>query len=376
VLHAWWGHGVAVAYETGNWSEALTTFMADYAFAEDAGETAARDMRYRWLADFAVLPAAELTPVTAFREKRHTASQAIGYDKGAMVFFMLRDEIGGDGFDRGIHRFWQDWQFRRAGWSDLEASFTAASGADLGWFFAQWLQRPDAPRLHLSDVVQKPGEIAFTLGQEEPVYRLRVPVALRREGGAETRIAELDERERRFVWPIPAPVHELAVDPDYRLFRRLSPGEIAPTIRSLVVAEHPAAAALAPVFAEAAQTAVQRFFDGDGQAMEASAAVAARRPLMLIGTRAEVADALQRFHLQSRPSLPVCTGPGCAWAAREAGGVPLVAVEAETPAAAERIVGVLRHYGAESWVAWDGNRVAGRGLAAPPAAPLTVRLGG
>jgi aminopeptidase N len=349
--------------------------MADYAFAEEAGATAARDMRYRWLADFAVLPAAELKPVTAFREKRHTASEAIGYGKGAMVFFMLRDALGADGFERGVRRFWQDWQFRRAGWDALEASFAAAGGADLGWFFQQWLQRADAPRLHLADVTQKPGEIAFTLRQDEPPYRLRVPVALRRDGGdGETRIAELDGRERRFVWPVSAPVAELAVDPDYRVFRRLSPGEIAPTIRSLVVAERPAAAALDPGFAGAAEIALKRFFDEDGTAIAAAAAVAERRPLMLIGTRAEVADALQRFHLPSRPSLPVCTGPGCAWAVREADGTPLVAVEAETPAAAERLVALLRHYGAESWVAWDGGRVAGRGLAAPPAAPLTVRL--
>jgi hypothetical protein len=108
--------------------------------------------------------------------------------------------------------------------------------------------------------------------------------------------------------------------------------------------------------------------------MEAGAAVAARRPLMLIGTRAEVADTLQRLHLPPRPSVPVCTGPGCAWAGHEADGVPLVAVEAETPETAERLITVLRHYGAESWIAWDGHRVAGRGLAAPPAAPLTVRL--
>ena len=35
VLHAWWGNAVAVDYERGNWSEALTTFMADYALAEE-----------------------------------------------------------------------------------------------------------------------------------------------------------------------------------------------------------------------------------------------------------------------------------------------------------------------------------------------------
>jgi aminopeptidase N len=375
VLHAWWGHGVAVDYESGNWSEALTTFMADYAFAEESDETAARDMRYRWLADFSVLPAAELKPVAAFREKRHTASQAIGYDKGAMVFFMLRDRIGADAFERGIRRFWRDWRFRRAGWNSLEMSFAEESGADLGWYFRQWLERPDAPRLRLEDAAATPGGVAFTLAQDGPPYRLRVPVVLRGKAGSETRIVELDGREQRFAWDAAAPVRELAVDPDYRVFRRLAPGEIAPTIRSLVVAEHPAAVALDPAYGDAARAALQRLFDGDGEVADGAAAVAAKRPLLLVGSHAEVEAALQRWRLPPRPSLPLCTGPGCAWAARYADDVPLVAVEGEMPEAAERLVGVLRHYGAESWVAHDGRRVAGRGLAAPPAAPLTAHFG-
>ena len=33
VLHNWWGNGVYPDYASGNWSEGLTTFMADYAYA-------------------------------------------------------------------------------------------------------------------------------------------------------------------------------------------------------------------------------------------------------------------------------------------------------------------------------------------------------
>ena len=42
VLHNWWGNGVTPDWETGNWSEGLTTFMADYAFQEDQVEAAKR----------------------------------------------------------------------------------------------------------------------------------------------------------------------------------------------------------------------------------------------------------------------------------------------------------------------------------------------
>src|SRR5665647_2196735 len=90
VPQAWWGHGVAVDYERGNWSEALTTFMADYALAEESGEAAAREMRRRWLADFTTLPAEQARPVRDFVARDHAASQVIGYNKGAVSYTHLR----------------------------------------------------------------------------------------------------------------------------------------------------------------------------------------------------------------------------------------------------------------------------------------------
>lgn len=41
ILHNWWRNGVYVDYTRGNWSEGLTTFMADYAYKEDESAAAA-----------------------------------------------------------------------------------------------------------------------------------------------------------------------------------------------------------------------------------------------------------------------------------------------------------------------------------------------
>ena len=41
----WWGNGVLVDYARGNWSEGLTTFMADYACKAEQSAAAAREMR-------------------------------------------------------------------------------------------------------------------------------------------------------------------------------------------------------------------------------------------------------------------------------------------------------------------------------------------
>ena len=90
VLHNWWGNGVYIDYESGNWAEGLTTYMADYALAEERGPGEALDMRLGWLRDFAALPEDRDIAVTAFRSKRHDASQVVGYGKVAFIFHMLK----------------------------------------------------------------------------------------------------------------------------------------------------------------------------------------------------------------------------------------------------------------------------------------------
>ncbi len=149
VLHNWWGNGVYPDYARGDWSEGLTTFMADYTYKERAGEASARTMRLEWLRDFAAVPPGADRPVAEFTARTHATSQIVGYSKAAMIFLMLRDRIGPDAFNDGLRRFWREQRFRVASWDDLRRAFQAAAGGDLEPFFAQWLARPGAPSIRI-----------------------------------------------------------------------------------------------------------------------------------------------------------------------------------------------------------------------------------
>ncbi len=392
VLHAWWGNGVAVDYARGNWCEALTTFMADYAFAEEGpdGGKAAREMRRRWLADFASLPPEQDRPLRAFTEKRHTASQVIGYDKGAMLFLMLRDEMGEEAFRDGLRRFWRDRQFQRAAWPHLRASFEAALGGsrDLQRFFAQWLDRPGAPRLALTDAQVTADGVALTLTQDTvgaPAYDLLLPVEIVTDDGSGStwRTVRLDTGKQRFALPSPAPVRAIRIDPDYRVFRRLALEEIAPTVRGIVVAPQPAVAAADPTLADAARAFGEALLEDDAATLPLAEAVARRRPLLLVGTARSVATALHDAGLSEHPpgDLPftALSGGGVVWAARygKDGDVPLLVVAAADDAAAllPAIMRAVRHYGAYSWLAFDrGGRVADKGVWPPVGNPLEARF--
>ena len=239
MLHNWWGNGVYPDYAHGNWSEGLTTFMADYAYKERENPEAARDMRLGWLRDFAALAPGQDAPLTTFTSRTHGATQIVGYNKAAMVFLMLRDLLGRDTFDRALHTFWQDQRFRIASWADLERAFESASGRDLHGFFDQWLSRAGAPALALAEAKHaKSGSvnvITVVLEQGTPEYRLRVPIAVRTEHGEELRTLDLGSARQAFTLETHDKPLKVALDPDLRLFRRLKPEEAPPILRQVMV---------------------------------------------------------------------------------------------------------------------------------------------
>jgi hypothetical protein len=377
VLHAWWGLAVAVDYARGNWSEALTTFMADYAQAETAGASAAREMRRRWLSDFAVLPGAQDQPVTTFVARGHAASQMIGYNKGAMLFLMLRDEIGVGAFEAGIRRFWREQQFKVAAWSDLQAAFEAEAKRPLAEFFRQWLDRTGAPQLTLRGAERTPdGAVKFTLTQSAPAYRLAVPVVIETADGVERHIVRLDATEEHFVLRPAASASALRIDPDYRLFRRLPLAEVAPIIRSLIVAPNAVTvtASLQPEVAGAARAIAARVLEAGYQSSELEQAMAANAPLLIVGTPREVTAVLARAGLPSRPQQLGDGGTVRVWTARYGSDIPLLVVEAHDAEALRQSAAAIRHYGAYSYLVFEGARVVDRGVWPPAAKVLEAEL--
>ena len=99
ILHQWFGNLVYVDYGRGNWAEGLTTYLADHYYEEQMGK--GFEYRKGALIDYQsyVNPKNEI-PLKDFRGRSSRPSQAIGYGKALMVFHMLRNLVGGNGFLR------------------------------------------------------------------------------------------------------------------------------------------------------------------------------------------------------------------------------------------------------------------------------------
>ena len=366
VLHDWWGNGVFVEYARGNWSEGLTSFMADYYYKERQGPAAAREMRLEWLRDFAALPPGEDRPLNRFVARYHGASQIVGYNKTAMVFLMLRDTIGKEAFDAGVREFWRANRFRVASWGDLRRAFEKASKRDLSGFFAQWLDRAGAPAVRIADArAASRGEqwrVTVTLAQAAPFYRLRVPVRVRTERGEETRSFELDGDRAVVSFETAAKPVALVLDPDLQLFRRLAPDEAPPILREVMV--NPATALIAVSDGAAAETARKlagQLLDNSPQPYASGAPLPAG-PLLAIGLNGDVDAWLAENEFPARPAMVAGKGTAQVWTATRGDGRTLVAVSARDAEALAALLRPLPHYGRSSWVAFDGAKAIDRGV--------------
>jgi aminopeptidase N len=243
ILHNWWGNGVYVDYQRGNWCEGLTNYLADHLMKEREGQGAAyrRDILNGYM-DY--VTAAKDFPLAEFRGRHGDASQAVGYGKSAMLFHMLRRQLGDDAFRQGLQRFYADNRFRYASWNDLRLAFGGASGKDLKPFFDAWTGRAGAPRLAVSQVRVEPRGTGFRVaGQLEQAQKgapfpLTVPVVVH-QGRGDPVVLRVDLTGRRadFEIDLQSPPVRLAVDPAFDTFRELAAGESPVSLSSLFGSE-------------------------------------------------------------------------------------------------------------------------------------------
>lgn len=244
ILHTWWGNGVFPDYEEGNWSEGLTAYLSDHLDAEQRGE--GKEYRLTTLQKYTDYVLGERDfPLTQFRARHSSPSEAIGYGKSLMFFHMLRRELGDIVFVDGLRHFYREHKFRHASFRDLRASFEYVSGKDLGSLFAQWITRSGAPEISVSDIRSQtsPSSFLFTavVEQVQPgeAYRFDLPVAITLEGRAQAFQTSVRLEERRTEWKIELPGKPVRIDfdPEYDVFRRLHRNEIPPAITQVLGAE-------------------------------------------------------------------------------------------------------------------------------------------
>jgi len=235
ILHNWWGNGVFVDYDQGNWCEGLTTYMSNYYIKEREGPDQARDYRRNVCRDYAsYVDQVEDYPLSQFVARMEAGDRAIGYGKAMMVFHDLRLMVGDDSFYEALRFVFREKLFQKATWADFQKAFEWVSGEDLEWYFEQWIEKKGAPQLSLGEVrYELDGpmyRVTAELIQAPPVFRLQVPVVVATKKDRFRSSFGISQERQIITLQVDSPPLTLDVDPDFDVFRRLNAGELPPTV--------------------------------------------------------------------------------------------------------------------------------------------------
>ncbi|HUB77380.1 MAG TPA: M1 family metallopeptidase [Bryobacteraceae bacterium] len=144
---------------------------------------------------------------------------SIVYQKGGWVLHMLRGQIGTEKFWAGIREYYRRYRDSNASTADFRRVMEEVSGADLGWFFQQWLYRAGSPVVEGGwkyDAGAK--KIVVDLAQTEPgdAYRLPLEIGIQ---GQRMRIEkiEMTAKEQEFEIASDDPPATVELDPNVRM---------------------------------------------------------------------------------------------------------------------------------------------------------------
>ena len=238
LLHNWWGNSVYVDFESGNWCEGITAFMADHLIKEQRG--AGEEYRRSTLQKFTnfVTPENDF-PLSEFLSRHDGPSEAIGYGKSLMMWQMLRRKLGDENFLKGVRLFNENNIYKIASYDDMRIAMEEVSGVDLTSFFDQWINRLGAPEIGIKSVSNDmfAGKYRLNISleqkQDSDPFNIDIPINIATEDGIETFVFNMDKRQQDYQISLDSKPLKMVVDAQYDVFRILNPAEVPPTLSKI-----------------------------------------------------------------------------------------------------------------------------------------------
>ena len=137
----------------------------------------------------------------------------IVYQKGGWSLHMLRGQIGTEKFWAGIREYYRRYRDGNASTADFEKVMEEASGADLGWFFQQWVYRPGSPSVEGTWRYNPSGKVEIELSQTQAGEAYRLPLEVGLDSGSATKI-EMTQKVQKFEIPAAKEPANVSLDPN------------------------------------------------------------------------------------------------------------------------------------------------------------------
>ncbi len=223
IARQWWGEQVSPASRNDAW---ITNGMCRYAELENLGRTstpavaadAILNVSASALADNKV-PLAEVARYPEFSRE----FEAMTYDKGAMIFRMLRWQIGDAAFQQTLRGILSQ-SDKSTSSAKVEQIAEAASRENLRPFFAQWLNNTGAPTLDDKWTLYRLGSNQGfrTMGEIDEdldLFQMPVEVQVETEGKTVTKRVDVMGPQTQFTIDTFGIPRKVSLDPQRWLLR-------------------------------------------------------------------------------------------------------------------------------------------------------------
>ena len=231
IAHQWWGSEISPATLNDAW---ITNGMSRYSELMYLEETAGKTSFQSAITDeSAAALAYDTEPLTTLGRLDYFSPQFqnMTIEKGAMVFHMLRWEMGDDVFKkflRGLLSQYTDKSIRSSNIETVaEAQLTTPAGGsapNLQAFFAQWLDGTGAPQFHNKFTVYRLGNnkgfrTVGSIDQDLDLFRMPVALRIETDGKTELRRVDVSGSESQYTIETFGRPRRINIDPDNWLLK-------------------------------------------------------------------------------------------------------------------------------------------------------------
>lgn len=225
--YQWWGLTVGLKSFDDAWlSQGLAEYSA-FSLRESALDSAQLENLRRELLEKSLTfeQTASLARAPGNLDDQSIAYQYIMYGKGAFVYKLLRDTMGGQKFDKLLRTYLEQYRGKNASIDDFEKLATQVAGQNMRYFFARWVEGTGVPEFTSDYQIIRTRDGKFiargTVKQNYDNLRLPLDVELRSEGegGMKIQTIQMDDTSADFNIESTGKPLDVLIDPNYKLLR-------------------------------------------------------------------------------------------------------------------------------------------------------------
>ena len=224
LAHQWWGSEVSPATLNDAW---ITNGMSRYAellYVEDTSGKTAFESAITDVSAGALAYDTEPLSTSGRLDPFSPQFQSETLEKGAMIFHMLRWEMGNEVFNKFLRSLLAGYTDKGIRTSDVEKAAETQSNLELTPFFAQWVDGTGAPSFTDKFTVFRLGQnkgfrTVGSIDQDLDLFRMPVELRIETDGKTEIRRVDVSGQESQYSVETFGRPRKITVDPQNWLLK-------------------------------------------------------------------------------------------------------------------------------------------------------------